>query len=33
MCLGTGHASLWTTVRYLDHLEPQSVVGVMAGRV
>lgn len=27
-----GHASLLTTVRYLDHLEPESVVGVMATR-
>jgi integrase/recombinase XerD len=27
-----GHASLLTTVRYLDHLEPESVVGIMADR-
>ena len=27
-----GHASLLTTVRYLDHLEPESVVGTMATR-
>lgn len=27
-----GHASLLTTVRYLDHLEPESVVGVITSR-
>ena len=27
-----GHASLLTTVEYLDHLEPKSVVGVIANR-
>ena len=27
-----GHASLPTTVRYLNQIEPASVVGVMAGR-